>query len=69
MGPTEWSVTVLGMVAVNKSQFNINTAEYVLLKEDVDFFMMFFMVTFILHKCWEMTFHDILCTLSVVWVI
>lgn len=62
-GLTEWPVFILGIAAIDKSHYNINMAVYVLLKEDVDFSMMVFMVTCVLRKCWEMALHDILCTL------
>lgn len=62
-GLTEWPVFILGIAAIDKTQYNINIAVYVLLKEEVDFSMMVFMVSCVLHKCWEMALHDTLCTL------
>lgn len=57
-------MSIPNLVAINES-YNNDIPGYVLLKESVDFLSMAFMVSFIMHKIWEVNFVISLPTVSV----
>lgn len=57
-------MSIPNLVAINES-YNNDIPCYVLLKESVDFLSMAFMVSFIMHKIWEVNFVISLPTVSV----
>ena len=57
-------MSIPNLVAINESDNN-DIPGYVLLKESVDFLSMAFMVSFIMHKIWEVNFVISLPTVSV----